>query len=224
MKNVFFSILFGVAVFFLIITFSIGLPIYCRFFYYLQIQPLGIPEITGYDYETIKQAFDQVMDFLTLPNREFGTGVFSYTPSGKSHFEDCKVLFDLNTIVLSISLLVTATLLVLKKLGKIKILRPFGMDVSFISAVSIFVVFAVIGGIVALDFESAFVVFHLIFFPGKDNWQFSYADEIIMALPQQFFMNCAILIGASIILISLSIIVFGLIKRRKMRKNIDKAL
>ena len=87
-----------------------------------------------------------------------------------------------------------------------------------------FIVIAVLFGLVAIDFENAFVVFHKIFFPGKDNWQFSYADEIIMALPQQFFMNCAILIGASIILISLSIIVFGLVKRRKMRKNIDKAL
>lgn len=219
MKDKLLTILFGIAVFFLIITFSIGLPIYCRFFYYLQIEPLGIPQATGYDYYAIKQAFDEVMNFLTLPNQPFGTGVFSYTQSGMDHFVDCKVLFDLNAIVLAISGTITITILILKKLGKVTLVRPFGMDVSFISAISIFVLFAVLGGVIAIDFDNAFIVFHHIFFPGKDNWQFSYADEIIKALPQQFFMNCAILIGASIIIISLTIIIFQLIKKAKNKKT-----
>jgi integral membrane protein (TIGR01906 family) len=184
---------------------------------------LGIPQATGYDYYSIKQAFDEVMNFLTLPNQPFGTGVFSYTQSGMDHFVDCKVLFDLNAIVLAISGTITITILILKKLGKVTLVRPFGMDVSFISALSIFVLFAVLGGVIAIDFDNAFIVFHHIFFPGKDNWQFSYADEIIKALPQQFFMNCAILIGASIIIISLTIIIFQLIKKAKNKKTDKKA-
>ncbi|MBO5356271.1 MAG: hypothetical protein J6A95_00760 [Clostridia bacterium] len=35
----------------LVITFSIGLPIYVRPFYYMQIESLGIPEKTGYTVE-----------------------------------------------------------------------------------------------------------------------------------------------------------------------------
>lgn len=222
-KNILLTILFGVAVFFFIITFSIGLPIYCRFFYYLQIEPLGLPQATGYDYQTIKEAFDQVMNFLTLPNQPFGTGVFSYTQSGMEHFVDCKVLFDLNAVVLAISGTITIVILVLRKLGKVQLERPFGMDVSFISALAIFVFFAILGGLIAIDFDKAFIVFHHIFFPGKENWQFSYADEIIKALPQQFFMNCAILIGASIIIISLFIIIFQLINKHKNKKADKKA-
>ena len=49
----------------------------------------------------------------------------------------------------------------------------------------------------ALDFDRAFVVFHSVFFPGKDNWIFDWrTDPIILLLPQDFFRNCAILILA----------------------------
>lgn len=224
MLNKFLTALFGVAVFFFIITFSIALPIYCRFFYYLQIKPLGLPEATGYDIETIKAAYNQVLDFLTLPNREFGTGVFKYTESGKAHFYDCKVLFNLNLIVLIVSSVVGVTLFVLDKLKIITLSKPFKMNVSFISALSIFIFFALLAIVVAINFDVAFTVFHHIFFPGKNNWLFDPRyDQILRILPQDFFMNCAILIGASIILISLGIIIFQLIKRRKTTKKQEKS-
>lgn len=219
MKDKILTVLFGIAVFFFIITFSIGLPIYCRFFYYLQIEPLNIPQATGYDYETIKEAFDQLLNYLTMPNQPFGTGVFSYTEAGKAHFVDCKALFDLNALVLIISSLIIAVVLILSKLGKVKLLRPFGMNVAFISAICIFVIIFILGIVIAVDFKQAFVLFHKLLFPGKDNWVFSTADEIITALPTQFFMNCAILIGASIVIISLFIIIFQLIKKSKSKKS-----
>lgn len=58
-----------------------------------------------------------------------------------------------------------------------------------------------IAGIVLLvmfaDFDKAFVVFHHLFFPGKTNWLFNpETDEIIQVLPEAFFRDCAILIGA----------------------------
>ena len=220
MLNKFLTALFGVAVFFLIITFSIALPIYCRFFYYMQIEPLDLLLKTGYDLETIKSAYNEVLDFLTLPNVEFGTGVFKFTEEGKAHFYDCKVLFNLNLSVLIVSFAVATTLLVLDKTKVVKLCRPFNMSVSFISALSIFIVFGILALIISIDFDVAFTVFHKIFFPGKDNWLFDPRyDQILKILPQEFFMNCAILIGASIILISLGIIIFQLIKRKNSQKK-----
>ena len=217
--NVILTIVFAVAVFLLIITASIALPIYLRFFYYLQIEPLNLPASTGYDYQTIKTAYDEVLNFLTLPNAPFGTGVFKYTESGMAHFYDCKVLFDLNLTVLLISATLTASLLILNKRKIISLCRPFGMCASFISAVSIFAFFGVLIILVSLDFNSAFTTFHHIFFPGKDNWLFDPRyDQILRILPQDFFMNCAILIASSIVIISVSIIVFQLIKRKKAQK------
>ena len=96
--------LFGLALAILVITFSIGLPIYFRPFYYMQIEPLGIPERTGFDYETVKSSYDELLDYLTLPGREFSTGAFAHSEEGRSHFEDCKVLFDLNVGAFLVSL------------------------------------------------------------------------------------------------------------------------
>lgn len=215
---------FAVAVFIFIITFSIGLPIYCRFFYYLQIEPLNIPKITGFDYATIKSSYDAVLDYLVLPNRPFSAGAFKFSESGASHFADCKVLFDLNSIALIISSVIIALSWILNKLGVVKLLKIKGVSIAFYSAISIFVVIILLAIIVSVDFNSAFTVFHHLFFPGKDNWTFNpNTDPIILALPQQFFMNCAILIGAGILLLSLGIIVFCLIKRKKST-NCDKTI
>lgn len=214
------SVTFGTAVLLFIITFSIGLPIYCRFFYYMQIEPLGIPETTGYEYSQIKFAYDQVLDFLTLPNREFGTGVFKYSQSGMEHFVDCKILFDLNVTVLILSTVIIATILILQKCKVVTLARPFGLSPAFISAVSIFVIGAILGLVIAIDFDSAFTTFHHLFFPGKDNWTFNpHYDEIILALPQEFFLSCAVLIGASIILISVGIIVYQLVNKKLKNKR-----
>ena len=215
--------LLGVAVFFFILSFSIGLPIYCRFFYYLHINALGLPDAVGYDYATIKEAYDQVLNYLTLPNLEFSAGVFKFTEEGAAHFADCKVLFNINLIALLSSSAIIIALLVLEKFKKISLYRPFGYSVAFVSAISVLAIIVVLFGVVSINFEKAFVIFHQIFFAGKDNWTFHpYYDQIITVLPQEFFMNCAIFIGVGIIALSVGIIVFQVVtKKIKQRKTID---
>ena len=219
--NIILTILLGIAIFVFIITLSIGLPIYCRGFYYMQIEPLNIPQNTGFTVEQIKLSYNQVLDYLVLPNATFGTGVFKYSVEGASHFADCKGLFLLNGSALIISFVVMLTLIILNKCKVISLVKPFGMSVAFISSISIFVVAFILGILVSIDFDTAFTIFHHLFFPGKDNWQFNpYKDQIILALPSQFFMNCALLIGASIVIISLTIITVQLIKRKKNKENV----
>ena len=218
MKNKLFTGLLGFFIAILVITFSIGLPIYCRPFYYWQIDVLDIEEYSGADRETIIEAYDELLDFLTIPGNEFSTGDFLYSEEGKSHFVDCKVLFDLNLYAFIVASLGTALLLILKKLGVFTLWRPFGMSIVFSSGAYTLGGFALVGGLVALDFDTAFTVFHKIFVPGKSNWMFSwYDDQIIRILPQDFFMNCAILIFASIIILSVGMILIG-IKGRKTVK------
>ena len=218
MKNKLLTGLLGFFIAILIITFSIGLPIYFRPFYYIQIDLLGIEEYSGADYDTIKDAFDELMDYLTVPGNEFGTGEFPYSEEGKSHFVDCKFLFDLNLYAFIISLIGFTVLMILKKVGVFELWRPFGMNIAFSSGAYTLGGFALIGGLVALDFDKAFTIFHTIFFPGKDNWLFNpYTDGIIMILPQDFFMNCAILIFTSIIILCLGCICSGLIEKYKQK-------
>lgn len=217
------TVLFGLAVFLFIITFSIGLPIYNRLFYYLQIEPLGIPENTGYDVQTIKIAYNQVLDYLTLPNKTFSAGVFKFSEEGASHFADCKVLFDLNAVVLIISSVIIVATLVLQKLRLIELKRPFEMSVAFISATAILLIIIILFALCAIDFSKAFIVFHQIFFAGKDNWTFDPRfDQIITALPETFFMNCAIFIGVGIIALSIGIIIVQIVLKRHKNKHFNK--
>ncbi|MBE5756299.1 MAG: TIGR01906 family membrane protein [Clostridiales bacterium] len=223
MKNKILTILFIISLTFLAITVSIGLPIYFRFFYYLHINALDLPNSTGYDYQTIKCAFDEMMNYLTLPGVPFSTGDLAFSPSGASHFADCKKLFNLNLIVLIISFVITLTLIILERKKVFSFYKFFNKKPCFFSGIINLVLPLTIGAVASINFNKAFTIFHKIFFPGKDNWQFSpYKDEIIKVLPQEFFMNSAILIGAGLVIISIIFIILGVKKNRKTKNPIDK--
>ena len=207
MKTKLLSILCALCVFFFLLTAAIGLPIYIRPFYYAHIEAFDLPARSGYTAEEIRAAYDEVLDYLTLPGKEFSTGVLPHSVEGKAHFEDCKVLFDLNASILLSSGLVLAVLFFMrKKWGPYRIGKhsaPFWAAVLSVTAP------IMIGCLAALDFDRAFVIFHSIFFPGKTNWVFDwYEDPIIRVLPQEFFMDCAILIGVGLITMAVGILVW----------------
>ena len=217
-KNPFLSFVFTIAIVVLTITFSIGLPIYVRPFYYAHIPSIQkefkeeINVTLEWDY--IQDAYDEVLDFLVLSDREFGTGELPYSEEGKGHFEDCKILFDLNKYGFIASFAVAVLLFIADKLRIIKLAKPCGLPLSFWAGIGTLVLFASLGVIVAQDFGTAFEIFHRIFFPGKDNWMFDpSADPIILFMPQRFFRNCAILICASILTLSIVNIVRGIKKK-----------
>ena len=207
MKNKLLSVLCAVSVFLFLLTASIGLPIYIRPFYYAHIDACNLEAVSGYSEVEIREAYDEVLDYLTLPGKGFGTGVMPISHEAEHHFADCKVLFDLNAVVLVGSGLVLVVLFLMRKkwgpyrLGKHS--APFWAAVLSLTAP------IVIGALAALDFDRAFVIFHSIFFPGKTNWVFDwYTDQIIRVLPQAFFMNCAIFIGVGLITMAMGILVW----------------
>ena len=218
-RDISLSVLFVIAVVILTITFSIGLPIYVRPFYYAHIPSIQEEFKEWYDIELetdyIKDAYDEVLDFLTKDGEEFGTGELPYSEEGKGHFEDCKVLFDLNKYAFMISMTIVVILTLLHSFGVIKLMKPRGYSLTFIAGVGTLSLFVILALLVSIDFEVAFTIFHKIFFPGKDNWLFDpNCDPIIMFMPQNFFMNCAILICSSIMIISASHIIIDIVKRR----------
>lgn len=216
MKNKVFSSIYVIFAIFFTICFSIGLPIYIREFYFIQIDNLKIAEKTGVSEQDIKSSYNELMDYLVYPNEEFSTGVFSYSEEGKNHFADCKALFSLNSIVLISSTVGIVFIKTLNKKGKISLLRPKGLTLFSLSGIINLVLFSALGVLAVLDFDKAFTVFHKIFFAGKDNWLFdSRYDEIIKALPEEFFMNCGILIISSVAILSVTYIIYGIATRKK---------
>ena len=210
------SALLVVAVVVLTITFSIGLPIYVRPFYYVHIEALDMPYDTDLTVGQSREAYDEVLDYLTLPGKEFSVGVMEYSESGRDHFVDCKALFDLNATVLLLSAATVIAILLLKKRGKVELCTLNSYHPIFYSGLLAILIPAILGMLISVDFDRAFVVFHKIFFPGKDNWTFDPRyDEIIMVLPEEFFRNCAILIGVGILTLGSVAMIYAVVKRRR---------
>lgn len=194
---------------------SIAVPILVRPFYYAHIEPLALEAQTNLTREDIITAYDEMMDFC-LGGDSFSTGVLSFSESGKAHFEDVRSLFLLDLRVLILSIAVLILLFVLGRIKQIRAARLLGRGPAFWAGSGLGALFLLTGGLAALDFDRAFVVFHHLFFPGKTNWLFDPAvDQIINILPEVFFRNCAILILGILIAGCAGLIIADLVNNRK---------
>lgn len=184
-----------------ILSSSISIPLWCKPFYYVQMDNLGVEEMSGLSKEEIKTAFSEVVDFCNGVRPDFAVGSLAYSEEGKGHFTDCRALFLLDYKVLAVSAAVILLYFILKKAAGIRAARPKKLGAGFWGALTTLVLFAVIGGLGSIDFDKTFVIFHKIFFPGKTNWLFDWrTDPVILILPENFFMRCAILIVGMILL------------------------
>ena len=175
---------------------SIAVPLLCRSFYYAHIGPMNL---TGYGLteEEIKTAYNEMMDFCLGRREDFSAGVLPFSQSGADHFADVQKLFLLDLRVLKLSAAVLGFLLGWCLVGRMRPHRFLNRGPGFWAAAGLGTSFLIVGGLAALDFDRAFVIFHSVFFPGKDNWIFDWqTDPIILFLPQDFFRNCAVLILA----------------------------
>lgn len=209
------AVVMAVVLALVLLTGAVAVPILCRPFYYAHIGPLRLEERTGLTRDEIKTAYDEMLDYC-LGGEEFSTGVLQWSESGRSHFNDVRGLFllDLNVLAVSLGLLMALALLIWK--GRVRPAPLLGRGAPFWAGAGLGGAFLVIGGLAALDFDRAFVLFHALFFPGKDNWLFDpRADQIINILPQEFFRDCAILVLAVLVAGCAALILFDLLKKRK---------
>ena len=197
---------------FVIVSGAIALPILFRPFYYWHIKPLHLTDMVGLTTEQVKTAYKEMMNFCIGISDTFSAGVLPFSESGAAHFADVRMLFLLDLGVLLVVILLLAGVLILKQKKSLWIAEH---TPGFWSAVGLGATFAGLGILVALDFDRAFVVFHKLFFPGKDNWIFdSRFDPIINMLPEEFFRNCALLILFAILLSCGALILLDIHKRK----------
>ena len=190
------SVVLSVLIALVVLTGSIAVPLLCRSFYYAHIGPMRLEEY-GLSREQIETAYNQMMDFCLGKREDFAAGVLGFSQSGADHFADVRGLFLLDLRVLKISVMALGFLLGWCLAGKVRPYRFRGRGPGFWAAAGLGASFLTVGGLAALDFDRAFVIFHSVFFPGKDNWIFDWqTDPIILFLPQDFFRNCALLILA----------------------------
>ena len=216
MKSKVFSIFIALLLALFAVSASVAAPILCRPFYYAQIESLHMPEKTGWTHEQIQEAFDDVMDFL-LKGAEFKTGDLVWSESGKSHFADCKFLFHLDLWIFAVTGIVLLLLLLLFRHKKKQPARLAGRGPSFWAGIGIIALFGGFGLFMASDFDRAFALFHKVFFPGKTNWVFNpKTDQIILVMPEEFFLNCAILIG---VLLAIFVVLYICIGKKRAENH-----
>ena len=75
---------------------------------------------------------------------------------------------------------------------------------------------SILGFLVAIDFDQAFIIFHKLFFR-NDFWIFDYrTDPVITILPETFFMHCFILIVLIIVVFALLCLIFYRYKQKQI--------
>ena len=211
------SVVLSILIALVVLTGSVAVPLLCRSFYYAHIGPMDLEEY-GLPRAEIETAYDEMMDFCLGRREDFSAGVLAFSPSGADHFADVRGLFLLDLWVFAAAAVLLAAALVFCKVKKVRPCRLRNRGPGFWAAAGLGVSFLAVGGLAALDFDRAFVIFHSIFFPGKDNWIFDWrTDPIILFLPQDFFRNCAVLILALLLLWCAALITADLWagKRRK---------
>ncbi|MBR5023299.1 MAG: TIGR01906 family membrane protein [Oscillospiraceae bacterium] len=206
MKGKLLAVAKAVLIALVILSGAIALPILFRPFYWWHIRPLDIPSYVGLSVSHIKQAYGEMMDYCMGLSNTFSVGILPFSDSGAAHFADVRNLFILDLAVLAAAGIVLAVLCVIDRKKPVCLA---GHTPGFWSAIGLGTGFLAVGGLVAIDFEKAFTVFHKIFFPGKDNWAFDiYDDPVINMLPAEFFANCALLIFAVILLSCIGLLIY----------------
>lgn len=195
-ESKFLSVLTSLFTALFLLTGAVAVPILWRGFYYLQIGSLKLSYRSGFSKDVIQGAFDQVMDYL-VKGAEFGTGELKWSQDGMAHFADCRVLFRLDFLILTISAAVLLVLMVLCLTGRVKLYRFLDRGPCFWGLMGLTAVFAVLLIWALIDFQGLFTAFHTVFFPGKTNWVFDWrTDQIILILPEDFWARAAALVGA----------------------------
>ena len=175
-----------------ILCLSIALTVLCRQVYYFDIGHLDIPARSGISAETCRENYDVLIDYNLIggpAQLEFPDFIMS--EQGRIHFEEVKHIFvAAQWIALGGLILFICRLLWQRHRGD----RDYRW-LRLTSWIALAMV-AAVGGLVAVSWDTAFVLMHKILF-NNDLWIFNAAtDPIIRILPDTFFMHCGILIMA----------------------------
>lgn len=131
-----------------------------------------------------------------------------YTEDELSHMADVKIMFTNVNRILVVSLVTSAVIFIAVLLLDKKRTRHFKLGSLFGSSF-VLLLFIVLGLWAAIDFNGAFEIFHMLFFP-QGNWSFT--TDMILLLPQTLFFHATIIIICGGFVSAASLFTYGIIK------------
>ncbi|MDE7299723.1 MAG: TIGR01906 family membrane protein [Lachnospiraceae bacterium] len=191
-----FFMLLGLTALFLVLIIN------SRFFYQLLLEPLHIPETSGFSREEILLNYNCLIDYCSPLCRdalEFPT--FCSSASALSHFAEVKTLFTALYLLAPAGLL--TSLYLITRLPRRERPRALGT-----AGRVCLVLPALLLCLCALSFHELFFDMHRLLFRNND-WLFdAVSDPVIRILPESFFLACAkalllLLILAGVLLVAL---------------------
>lgn len=192
-----------------IISMSVVITLNFRPLYYFDIDFLDIPTDSGFIREEIRMNYDALIDYNSI----FGPDTLNFptlpmSETGRIHFEEVKVVFTLFEKLAIVTGLLSIIGIVYRFLKKSRLYL-------LLAGILTVGIPALLGVLIALNWDSVFIMFHKIVF-NNDYWIFdAELDPVIKMLPDTFFMHCAILILALVVLGSaVCFLAYGISKRR----------
>lgn len=189
-----FNIVLAVALVLFIISAAVVFTLNFRPLYYFDVDHLNITAMSGLTREEILQNYNVLIDYNSI----FGTKVLNFptlamSESGRIHFEEVKNVFGFFEITLIVSGILSLAGIIYRHFKK----NPGYLLLSGILTIAIP---SALGVLIALNWETVFVLFHKIVFH-NNYWIFDAAtDPVITILPDTFFMHCALMILAFVVL------------------------
>lgn len=201
--------LIGIVFTLLLISVSVIITINFRPLYYLDVGILKVEQTSGYDKAEILKNYNALIDYSSpffKGSLEFPT--LEASEAGLQHFKEVKDIFTAFYLLGAITLVAVVCIIIYKSRKR---------DISYLQASSLTAILlpSILGVLIMLNFDKAFVIFHKLFFR-NDLWLFDPStDPVIKILPDTFFLHCAIMIILLVILGSISLyVIYHFLKKR----------
>ena len=204
------DIILSIVLMIFIISFAIVFTVFFKQLYYFDINYLNIDKISGLPVETIKENYDILINYQSIFYQgDLNLPDFAMSVAGRIHFQEVKTIFEVIQVSMLISGIISIILLIKRfKEKEYRFLRLTGIITILIPSI--------LGFLVAIDFDQAFIIFHKLFFR-NDFWIFDYqTDPVITILPETFFMHCFILIVLIIVVFALLCLIFYRYKQKQI--------
>jgi integral membrane protein (TIGR01906 family) len=210
----------------LIISQSVIIPTFFMPFFRWQYAQMETAEILGISEEDLMRVTGELLDYMrgrrdTLhgitaevngrdhrASRAYGENFFS--PTEIRHMYDVRVLYDQLYIVRNVSFFLLIALVLgmyLIKENPLFLLARCTREV----AAGFLALAAITTGIIAINFERSWDIFHYIFFRGDaaNYWRLTpFVDLMINMYPLQFFLNISIFVGI-LLLVGCGLLILG---------------
>ncbi|MBL4933369.1 TIGR01906 family membrane protein [Clostridium paridis] len=184
--------LFYICYFIFSITLAFKVIINLTPFYKLLMNIYNIPSLVSMNAQNIYSDFTELMKYLrSYKLLDFPLKYFKYSPEGKFHFEEVRILFLKMDILFWISLIV---IIIFIYFYRKNIKDLFSRYTKFL--ITLLILCGFIALPIIINFSWSFEKFHKIFFNNND-WLFDpVTDPIINALPEEVFSSYLIAIVA----------------------------